>query len=121
MLLLQNQGERRVSIVFFDSELHPLFACIIVLDAVSTRAHPRVPCVRLHQPRSPCTQTPVQLERQCKTLVQWRSSASAHDPEINVFNLDEGGDQHGPHSLAGQLSIGQELQMHSLDSDTAEL
>ena len=48
-------------------------------------------------------------------------SASAHDPEINVFNLDEGGDQRGPHSLAGQLSIGQELQMHSLDSDTAEL
>ena len=122
MLLLQNQGERRVSIVFFDSELHPLFACIILLDAVSTRAHPRVPCVRLHQPRSPCTQTPVQdsdaVEVQCKTLVQWRSSASAHDPEINVFNLDEGGDQRGPHSLAGQLSIGQELQMHSLDSDT---
>ena len=49
------------------------------------------------------------VERQCK---------HKHDPEINVFNLDEGGDQRGPHSLAGQLSIDQELQMHSLDSDT---
>ena len=68
------------------------------------------------------------VEVQCKTLVQWRAvqdsgavelgSASAHDPEINVFNLDEGGDQRGPHSLAGQLSIDQELHIHSLDSDT---
>ena len=122
MLLLQNQGERRVSIVFFDSELHPLFACIIVLDAVSTRAHPRVPCVRLHTSRALRA-----LRLQCSGGAVQDSgavelgSASAHDPEINVFNLDEGGDQRGPHSLAGQLSIGQELQMHSLDSDTAEL
>ena len=72
-----------------------------------------------------CTPAPLSVhsdsdavEVQCKTPVQWRSSASAHDPEINVFNLDEGGDQHGPHSQAGQLSIDQELQMHSLDSDT---
>ena len=105
MLLLQNQGERRVSIVFFDSELHPLFACIILLDAVSTRAH-----------RSVCSSPAL------RALRLWCSGAGQckhkHDPEINVFNLDEGGDQRGPHSLAGQLSIDQELQMHSLDSDT---
>ena len=72
-----------------------------------------------HQPRSPCTQTPVQVR--CSARL-WCSGAGQckhkHDPEINVFNLDEGGDQRGPHSLAGQLSIDQELQMHSLDSDT---
>ena len=66
--------------------------------------------------RLQCSEGAVQdsgaVEEQCK---------HKHDPEINVFNLDEGGDQRGPHSLAGQLSIGQELHMHSLDSDTAEL